>query len=55
MNLDEFRKEEEKDSNLFQRLSFGEIQNLFEEAVELIEDFKAENKYLKIQLKKRGK
>lgn len=41
MNLDEYIRQSETDSNLFWRLDSGEIQNLLDEAIELIEALRA--------------
>jgi len=47
MNLQEYRKAEQDDSNLFWRLQSGETLNLLDEAIEMIEQLEAENKKLK--------
>ena len=47
MNLQEYRKAEQDDSNLFWRLQSGETLNLLDEAIEEIEQLEAENKKLK--------
>ena len=41
MNLDEYIRQSETDSNLFWRLDSGEVQNLLDEAIELIEALRA--------------
>ena len=41
MNLDEYIRQSETDSNLFWRLYSGEVQNLLDEAIELIEALRA--------------
>ena len=41
MNLDEYVRQSETDSNLFWRLDSGEVQNLLYEAIELIEALRA--------------
>lgn len=41
MNLDEYIWQSETDSNLFWRLDSGEVQNLLDEAIELIEALRA--------------
>ena len=41
MNLDEYVRQSETDSNLFWRLDSGEVQNLLDEAIELIEALRA--------------
>ena len=41
MNLDEYIRQSETDSNLSGRLDSGEVQNLLDEAIELIEALRA--------------
>ena len=41
MNLDEYIRQSEADSNLFWRLDSGQIQNLLDEAIELVEALRA--------------
>ena len=41
MNLDEYVRQSETDSNLFWRLDSGQVQNLLDEAIELIEALRA--------------
>ena len=41
MNLDEYIRQSETDSNLFWRLDSGQVQNLLDEAIELIEGLRA--------------
>ena len=41
MNLDEYIRQSETDGNLFWRLDSGDIQNLLDEAIELIEALRA--------------
>ena len=41
MNLDEYIRQSETDSNLFWRLDSGEVKNLLDDAIELIEALRA--------------
>ena len=41
MNLDEYIRQSETDSNLFWRLDSGQVQNLLDEAIELVEALRA--------------
>ena len=41
MNLDEYIRQSETDSNMFWRLDSGEVQNILDEAIELIEALRA--------------